>query len=204
MISIVDYGLGNVRAFENIYKRLGLSLQIVKTASELNRASKIILPGVGAFDWALNRLHESGMTEELNNLVINKKLPVLGVCVGMQIMAHSSDEGKLPGLGWIDGEVKRFDETLLKQKTHLPHMGWNTVRTINSSRLFKGIHNPKYYFLHSYYLKLNDDKKVVGTSNYGIQFASAIESDNIFATQFHPEKGHELGIKLLKNFVDFC
>jgi imidazole glycerol-phosphate synthase subunit HisH len=202
MISIIDYGLGNIRAFENIYRRLGVPVQVVKTAAELQAATKIILPGVGAFDWAIECLNKSGMTKTLNDLVLEKKVPVLGVCVGMQIMAKSSEEGELAGLGWIDAEVKRFDESKFMQHAVLPHMGWNQVATHNDCRLFSGINNLDYYFLHSYYLMPSGAVKIVGTSNYNISFASAIEADNILATQFHPEKSLKAGSKLLKNFAE--
>ena len=204
MIAIVDYGLGNIRAFENIYRSLGISASSVKTVEQLSQASKIILPGVGAFDWAIERLKLSGMAETLNDLVIKKKIPVLGVCVGMQIMASSSDEGNLPGLGWIDAEVKRFDIAKFSQKTHVPHMGWNGVSVNAKCQLFSGIDGPQYYFLHSYYVKMNDENDVIGRTNYGIRFASAIKSSNIYATQFHPEKSHQWGITLLKNFAELC
>lgn len=204
MISIVDYGLGNVRAFENIYRRLGIPAKPVSTAKQLSEATKIVLPGVGAFDWAMHRLHQSGMTNTLNNLVQNQRVPVLGICVGMQIMTKSSDEGKSPGLGWINAAVKRFDENLFNQRTHLPHMGWNDVETDSACPLFDGIENPLYYFLHSFYLEPNNPAEVVGHSTYGKRFACAIAADNVYATQFHPEKSHEWGIRLLRNFAELC
>lgn len=204
MIAIVDYGLGNIRAFENIYRSLGMSASPVKTVNQLSQASKIILPGVGAFDWAMENLKLSGMAETLNDLVTKEKIPVLGVCVGMQIMANSSDEGKLPGLGWIDAEVKRFDVTNFKEKIPVPHMGWNNVSVKKQCKLFAGIDKPQYYFLHSYYVKMHNETDIIGLSSYGIQFASAIRSSNIFATQFHPEKSHQWGISLLKNFAELC
>lgn len=204
MISIVDYGLGNVRAFENIYRRLGISARPVSTAQQLSDATKIILPGVGAFDWAMHRLQKSGMIDTLNDLVQNQQVPTLGICVGMQIMTKSSDEGQSPGLGWIDADVKRFDENLFNQRTHLPHMGWNDVETEIACPLFSGIDNPLYYFLHSYYLEPKNHAEVVGYATYGKRFACAIASENVYATQFHPEKSHEWGIRLLRNFAELC
>lgn len=204
MISIVDYGLGNIRAFENIYRRLGIPAMPVKSAEQLSEASKIILPGVGAFDWAMQRLHESGMIDPLNDLVQRQKVPVLGVCVGMQIMAKSSEEGRLPGLGWIDATVKKFDESLLNQYAQVPHMGWNEVDVSNTCPLFSGIENPLYYFLHSYFFEPTLKTDVIGYSNYNIKFASAMACDNVYATQFHPEKSHQWGIQLLKNFAELC
>lgn len=204
MISIVDYGLGNIRAFENIYRRLGIPVMPVQSVEQLSKASKIILPGVGAFDWAMQRLGESGMMDPLHDLVQRQKVPVLGVCVGMQIMAKSSEEGRLPGLGWIDATVKRFDESILNQHTQVPHMGWNDVDARNSCPLFSGVETPTYYFLHSYFLEPTSKTDVIGYSNYGIKFASAIACDNVYATQFHPEKSHQWGIQLLKNFAELC
>ena len=201
MISIVDYGLGNVRAFENIYRQLDIPARKANTPDELLNASKIILPGVGAFDWAIKHLYDSEMFEVLNYMVIERKIPVLGVCVGMQIMTRGSEEGKLPGLGWIEADVKRFDETKFTHHTHLPHMGWNTLSVRDNCRLFCDIIDPHYYFLHSYYVDLDDVSHTIGETTYGIQFASAIQRDNIVATQFHPEKSHQWGVKFLQNFA---
>lgn len=204
MIAIVDYGLGNVEAFANIYRQLGTPFKLVKTASELRSASKIILPGVGAFDWAMRKLDESGCLNELNHLVLEKRIPILGVCVGMQIMARSSDEGALMGLGWIDAKVKRFDGELFDRNMPLPHMGWNAVKIQSNCKLFIGLTSPKYYFLHSYFLEPGNSVHAVGLSTYGIEFPSAVEHDNIYATQFHPEKSHTWGVKLLDNFARYC
>ncbi|BBJ00641.1 imidazole glycerol phosphate synthase subunit HisH 2 [Ferrigenium kumadai] len=202
MITLVDYGLGNIQAFVNIYKRLNIPVTVAQTADALTAAERIILPGVGAFDWAMTRLNESGMRDCLDELVLVKKRPVLGVCVGMQMMARRSDEGKLPGLGWIDAEVVRFDEAGFSQKTHLPHMGWNDVQPRDSSILFNGMTSPRFYFLHSYYFAARNADEVVAWTDYGISFASAVQSGNVFGTQFHPEKSHQWGVQLLKNFAE--
>ena len=204
MISIVDYGLGNLRAFENIYKQMGIPVRLAHNAEDIMASSKLILPGVGAFDWALIRLKDSGMLDTLNYAVLEKKVPVLGVCVGMQIMANSSDEGSMPGLSWIDGEVKHFKECILDHSLPMPHMGWNTVEISSDCELFKGLSDPKYYFLHSYYLSMKSDSDIIGISTYGRKFTSAIKSGNIYATQFHPEKSHHWGHQLLKNFAVYC
>lgn len=202
MIALVNYGLGNIQAFANIYKRLNIPVVIADTADELAQAKKIILPGVGAFDWAMNLLNESGMRECLDDLVMVQKRPVLGVCVGMQMMARRSDEGILPGLGWIDAEVKRFDETLFTQKTHLPHMGWNDVLPQRTDCLFKDMDtNPRFYFLHSYYFLPVKTDDILAITDYNGPFASVVRSGNVFGTQFHPEKSHQWGIQLLKNFA---
>ena len=202
MITLVDYGLGNVRAFSNIYKRLNIGVQVARTADELATAERIILPGVGAFDWAMTRLNDSGMRACLDDLVLQQKRPVLGVCVGMQMMAQRSDEGSLAGLGWLDAEVKRFDETRFTQKTHLPHMGWNDVEPRESASLFRGMTEPRFYFLHSYYLALTDPANELAVTDYNGAFTSAFRAENVFGTQFHPEKSHQWGIQLLKNFAE--
>ena len=202
MITLLDYGLGNVAAFVNIYKRLNLPVAVAATADQLAGAEKIILPGVGSFDWAMTRLEESGMRACLDDLVMIKNKPVLGVCVGMQMMAKRSEEGQLPGLGWIDAEVKRFDESGFTERTHLPHMGWNDVSPRDDRCLFKGMAAPRFYFLHSYYFAPANASDVLGVTDYGGNFASAARSGNVYGTQFHPEKSHQWGIALLKNFAE--
>jgi imidazole glycerol-phosphate synthase subunit HisH len=202
MITIVDYGLGNIRAFVNVYERLNIKIRIAKTPDDLKDATKIILPGVGAFDHAMSQLNQSGMRAELEKQVNINKLPVIGICVGMQILAKSSDEGKLQGLGWIDGTVKLFDASRIPYKTRLPHMGWNTIEPVKNSPLLDGfVKDSRFYFLHSYYFACNDTEDIIATTNYGITYTSAIARDNIFGIQFHPEKSHINGIQLLHNFA---
>jgi len=203
VIAIINYGLGNIQAIANIYKRLNIPVVVATSIGELVKADKIILPGVGAFDWAMQLLNESGMRNCLEELVMVKKLPIFGICVGMQMLARRSDEGKLDGLGWIDAEVKKFDELKFTQKTHLPHMGWNDVIPQNTDCLFRGMEEkPRYYFLHSYYFLPQKDKDVLAVTDYNGTFASAVRSENVFGAQFHPEKSHQWGIQLLKNFAD--
>lgn len=202
MIGLVDYGIGNIQAFANIYRRLGFEAVAVRTVADLRRASRIILPGVGAFDWAMTRLQESGLREALDEEVLGEKKPVLGVCVGMQMMARSSEEGERSGLGWIDATVVKFDTRLFKSKTHLPHMGWNDAEPLSTDTLFSGLDAPQYYFLHSYFMKPDRTENILATSNYGLQFASAVKSENVYGTQFHPEKSHDWGVRLLKNFAE--
>lgn len=201
MIAIIDYGLGNLQAFANIYRRLGIAAKIVREPDDLLDATKLILPGVGAFDWAMERLNASGLRMALDNAVLGRHLDVLGVCVGMQMMAERSDEGKLPGLGWVPADVVRFDTASLKQKTHLPHMGWNDVLPTQSDGLFRDIAAPRFYFLHSYYIQLAERDDTLATTHYGVSFASAIARGNIYGTQFHPEKSHHWGVQLLSNFA---
>ena len=202
MITIVDYGLGNIKAFANVYKRLNIQIKIAHNATDLKNAAKIILPGVGAFDYAMAKLNASGMREELEKQVIINKVPILGVCVGMQILAKSSEEGHLSGLGWIDGEVKMLDIKSIPYKTKLPHMGWNTISIFSESRLFCNIINDsRFYFLHSYYFNCGKNEDILSTTKYGTEFASAIHHENIYGVQFHPEKSHSNGIRLLQNFA---
>lgn len=202
MIGIVDYGLGNIRAFENIYRRLGIAAGRVTTPDELAQADQLILPGVGAFDWAMERLTASGLRDALDRRVMGDRVPVLGVCVGMQMMADCSHEGSAAGLGWIAGRVERFCDEWFNQRTHLPHMGWNDVDPVPGEPLFVGIDAPQFYFLHSYYFNPARDEDVIARTYYGVRFASALRSGNIWATQFHPEKSLDWGVALLKNFAE--
>ena len=202
MITLIDYGLGNIQAFINIYKRLNIPVSVACDDNGLKDAEKIILPGVGAFDWAITLLNESGMRECLDKLVTERNVPVLGICVGMQIMANRSEEGKLEGLGWIGGCINKFKILATDQKLQLPHMGWNDVSPVVSGGLFEGIDDPRYYFLHSYYYMPDNPTAVLATTDYNCKFASAVYANNVFGVQFHPEKSHQSGIQLLKNFAE--
>lgn len=202
MISLIDYGVGNINAFVNIYKQLGIQVNKAQTAKDISEASKLILPGVGAFDDAMNRLNISGMREALEEAVVYRKVPVIGICVGMQMLTERSDEGKMPGLGWIKGQVKKFNADAIPYKTKFPHMGWNNITPLKENPLLSELENgARFYFLHSYYFECFDTENIIATTDYGIQFASAICRDNIFGIQCHPEKSHHAGIKLLQNFA---
>ena len=201
MIAIIDYGLGNVKAFQNVFNRLRIQNSIVKNRETLNDAEKIILPGVGSFDNAMNLLNKSGMRETLDRLVLEDNIPVLGVCVGMQIMAKSSEEGSSPGLGWINAHVHKFSQADEKPVLRLPHMGWNSIHQKSDSDLLVGITRESYfYFLHSFYFKNAIGSEALATTNYGKLFTSIVRSKNIYGVQFHPEKSHDAGVQLLKNY----
>jgi len=202
LIVIVDYGLGNIQAFANIYKRLDISVTFARSADDLVNATHIVLPGVGAFDWAMERLNGSGMRGALDRLVLEEKRPVLGICVGMQMMARRSDEGTAAGLGWFDADVRRFDESRIQGKTRLPHMGWNDVAPMSEQDLFNDLgDSARFYFLHSYYFAPHDPADVLATADYGDRFACAVRRGNVYGVQFHPEKSHGWGVQLLKNFA---
>lgn len=202
MITIIDYGLGNIKAFANVYERLNVSTKIAHNAHDLVDASKIILPGVGSFDHAMNLLNDSGMREQLDKLVCENNIPVMGICLGMQLMAKSSEEGCLPGLGWIDGEVKLFDSSKINFKTQYPHMGWNTIKHDKDNSVLNSLEDgTRFYFLHSYYFLCHNPEDILTTTNYGINYASSINKNNIYGFQFHPEKSHSNGVQLLKNFA---
>ncbi len=203
MIGIINYGLGNVQAFANIYKRLNIPAVVISLPDELGNVDRIILPGVGTFDWAMKRLNGSGMRDALEDAVLGKGIPVLGICVGMQIMAKRSEEGTLEGLGWIDGEVKKFDPAGFNQMTHLPHMGWNDVVPCNGDNLFRDlVSGARFYFLHSYYFLPHNESETIAVTDYNGPYTSAARSGNVVGVQFHPEKSHHWGIRLLKNFSE--
>lgn len=203
MITIVDYGLGNIKAFSNMYKRLNVAARTAQTAAELADATKIVLPGVGHFDRAMELLDASGMRQTLDDLVLNKKVPVVGICVGMQMLAESSAEGQRAGLGWIKGRVQSLRSLPIPNDKPLPHMGWNDVTPKAGEALFAGLESDaRFYFLHSFYFACADAADVAASANYGADFACAVRSGHVHGVQFHPEKSHHWGARLLKNFAD--
>lgn len=202
MITLIDYGVGNIFAFQNVYKRLNIPTKIAKTSNDLEAAEKLILPGVGSFDYAMSQLNNSGMREKLDQLVLDTKIPIIGICVGMQMMGNRSEEGKSVGLGWIDADILKFDENLISHRTKLPHMGWNDVVPVADHPLFEDLEKEAiFYFLHSFYFKCNNPHESIAVSDYGITFTSAVNYNNIYGIQFHPEKSHQNGEKLLHNFA---
>lgn len=202
MITIVDYGVGNIRAFLNAFRLLDLPARTATTAEELESAEKLILPGVGAFDNTMDRLAASGMRPMLDDLVLRCRVPVLGVCVGMQMLGASSEEGERAGLGWVGGRVRSLRSAGAPGVLRLPHMGWNDVTPAADNPLLRGLDEQwRFYFLHSYYFECAHPASVAATVSYGQEFCCAVQSGHIFGVQFHPEKSHHFGATLLRNFA---
>ena len=204
MIGIIDYGLGNTKAFCNMLDDVEIPNKLVADEQSFDNVQKIILPGVGSFDWALERLKAKGLFQTLNEMVLDRGMPVLGVCVGMQIIAVSSTEGKNEGFKWIEGRFVEWETSSNAVSLRSPHMGWNTVTLTSDHMLFAGMTDPEFYFLHSYYFVPDNEENVIARSDYGHSFPVAIFKDNIFGVQFHPEKSHDCGRKLLSNFWKYA
>lgn len=203
MIAILSYGLGNINAFANIYKELNIPFVVAQDRHALDDADRIILPGVGSFDHAMQRLKASGLSEPLEEAVLGQGKPVLGICVGMQMLARSSEEGKEPGLGWIDGEVMKISFPPDAPRGLLPHMGWSTISAKSDEPLLQGLDDALgFYFLHSYRFVCHDSSGVIAMADYATPFHCAVRRGNIYGVQFHPEKSHHNGIRLLKNFAE--
>ena len=202
MIGIVDYGVGNIRAFANTFRKLDIPFTVLTDARSFQSVDRIVLPGVGAFDWAMKKLNSSGMRDALEESVHEKCKPVLGVCVGMHMMADGSDEGKLDGLNWIPGHIHNLEKLSPNSQIVLPHMGWNSVDFVRSSRLFDGlVDDARFYFLHSYFFAAESEDAVLVRTTYAQSFAVGVISENIYGVQFHPEKSHGWGAQLLANFA---
>jgi len=200
MITIVNYGMGNLGSVLNMFKKVGAQAQVSSDLEVIRKASKILLPGVGAFDTAIQRIHAVGMKEVLDHKALEEKIPVLGICLGMQLLTEGSEEGKLPGLGWIKGSTFNF-KNRIDSNLKVPHMGWNTVRISKQTALTKGYEGEiKFYFVHSYYVLVKNENNSMMKTGYGVEFDSAVVNDNIFGAQFHPEKSHKFGMKLFENF----
>ena len=199
MIGIINYGLGNVQSFINSFKVLGISAISVSNKDELKKVNRLILPGVGSFDGAIKKFNNSGLRDDIEDLILNKNLPIMGVCIGMHIMAKRSSEGILSGLGWIDGEVKIINQ---KKSLILPHMGWNEIKVEKeNSKLLSNLQTKRFYFLHSYHFVANQNFNKIAYVNYGEDILAVISKDNIYGCQFHPEKSHSAGLDVLKNFA---
>jgi len=204
MIVIVNYGLGNLGSIKNMLRKLGYASEISSDPLLIRNATKLILPGVGAFDTGMANLSKLGLIEILNHKVITEKTPVLGICLGAQLMTKKSEEGVLEGLKWFDAELLSFRTRLPKDKTlPVPNMGWIDVKAKKASKLLEGLPSePRFYFVHTFFIQSNNLNDVLLESHYGFDYVSALEHNNIVGVQFHPEKSHKFGFKLLKNFVE--
>ena len=200
MVGIIDYNMGNLASVYNACSKFTKDLKIVKNADDLKNLDKIILPGVGAYKDAMQHLEDSGLKDAILDFA-NSKKPLLGICLGMQLLFESSEEfGYTKGLGLIEGKVVKFDKSKMSSDLKIPHMGWNKI--VNKDNpLFKNLQNPYLYFVHSYHV-VTDDKYTIATTNYGYDFVSAVNKDNIFGFQPHPEKSHNNGLKILENFIN--
>jgi glutamine amidotransferase len=202
MIAIVDYGSGNVGAIADIFKRLKVAHRITGSADELRAAERYVLPGVGAFDTTMRTLRDSGLVEVLDDEVLRRGKKLLGICVGMQILGDSSEEGELPGLGWVPGRVRRIDAATVRGPTKLPHMGWNSIKLTQPAPLFEGVDLDRgFYFLHSYFFDAADPQSVLATVDYGGELPCAIRRGDVYGAQFHPEKSHANGVAIFRNFA---
>ncbi len=204
MLVIVDYGMGNLGSIVNMLKRVGIAAILSSDTDVIAQAEKLILPGVGAFDNGMRNLNHMGLVDVLNQQVLECKIPILGICLGMQLLSQCSEEGQLSGLGWLDAETIRFRFDGTHDSLKVPHMGWNTVHTRSSHPLLSGLEeNNRFYFVHSYHMRCIPESAVLGETEYGGLFTSVVACENIVGVQFHPEKSHKFGMRLLQNFVNW-
>ncbi len=203
MITIIDYGAGNIKSIQNMLKKIGVASRISNSIDEIKVSEKLILPGVGHFDFGMSQLRKSGLVESLNQRVIVDKIPLLGICLGAQMLGLKSEEGVEPGLGWIDMDIVHFDTKQISATNKVPNMGWNYIKPVKNSVLLDGLdETSRFYFVHSYHMRPNNVEDVLCYSHYGYDFTSAVASKNIYGVQFHPEKSHKFGMQLLKNFTE--
>lgn len=201
MLTIIDYNTGNLGSIKNMLKRLGIASEITNDKEVIENAEKLILPGVGHFDYGMQQLNNSGLIPLINKKVLEDKTPILGICLGVQLFTEGSEEGTEKGLGWIKGKTVAFDKIKLATNQKIPNMGWAEVDNYSQSKLFENMHEePRFYFVHSFHLALENSTDCLVTSKYGYAFAAGIEHENILGVQFHPEKSHKYGMKLLENF----
>lgn len=205
LVAVVDYGVGNVGSIRNMLRKVGATHTVVTSPTELEAAGKIILPGVGAFDNAMQRLNDTGFLTTLTTLVLEQYRPVLGICLGMQLLTRRSEEGSLPGLGWVAADTVSFQTEAMDSAQRIPHMGWNTVTVKKPTPLFEvNGEEQRFYFTHSYHVVCDDVADVLTETHYGYKFVSAFSRGNIYGAQFHPEKSHRFGMAFLRHFVERC
>ena len=203
MVVIIDYGLGNLKSIQNQLKRIGHDAKISSVKEDIEQAEKLILPGVGHFAYGMKNLQDYGLIDILNIQVLERKIPILGICLGMQLFTNYSEEGSVNGLGWIKANTIKFNTEYSGMNYKIPHMGWNTIRHKKESVIFWDIDMLEpLYFVHSYYVDCHNKSDILATTTYGKTFVSGIQKDNIFGFQCHPEKSHKVGIKILKNFIE--
>lgn len=203
MLGIIDYGMGNSGSIQNMLTRIGVESIITNSHADIEQAEKLIIPGVGAFDNAVNNLRSLDLIDILNSRVVEHKVPVLGICLGMQLFSKTSEEGTLPGLGWIDADTVKFRFPEEFSHLKIPHMGWDTIEVRSQSPILDNMfESPRFYFVHTYHVRCNRPENVLAVGNYGVEFHAAVIKENILGTQFHPEKSHKFGLRLLRNFVE--
>lgn len=202
MIAVLDYGIGNVTSIVNMLKKINVDAFVTSDKAIIEKCHKIILPGIGSFDYCMQQLKAAHFFNLLQQKVLDEKIPLLGVCVGCQMLMQKSEEGAEDGLGWIKGQVIKFNNDKLPANFKIPHMNWTDVNPIAGCELYKGIEEPRFYFVHSYHLQCEDDRNITATANYGYDFAASVAEGNIMGVQFHPEKSHRFGMQLYSNFVN--
>jgi glutamine amidotransferase len=202
MLLIVDYGVGNLNSILNMLKKGGINAGISNNKNEISSAAKLLLPGMGHFDNCMIKFNESGFREIIERKVFDEKVPLLGICVGLQMFMASSEEGNEPGLGWIKGKTVRFRKEEMGNGEKIPNMGWLEVKREKESPLMAGLEDARFYFAHSYHVEVTDSSDILTSAEYGYKFTVGVERDNILGVQFHPEKSHRFGMRLLKNFAE--
>jgi imidazole glycerol-phosphate synthase subunit HisH len=200
MITIINYGVGNLKSIRNILKKVGADAIISSSKEDINAATKLILPGVGHFDHCMKAFNASGLRDLVEKRVLEEKLPVLGICAGCQMLMQESEEGSTPGLGWLTGNAVRFDASKIPDGAKIPHMGWANVSPVKNAPLYADITDPRFYFVHSFHIVTGDPGIITATARYGYEFVASVGRDNIQGVQFHPEKSHRFGMQLYKNF----
>ncbi|MEP6726823.1 MAG: imidazole glycerol phosphate synthase subunit HisH [Bacteroidota bacterium] len=201
MVSIIDYGVGNLTSILNMFKKAGAEVLITGSESDILKASKILLPGMGHFDNCMEKLNASGLRGALEQKAVTEKIPVLGICVGLQMFMHASEEGTQPGLGWIPGKTIRFKKENMLAGDKIPNMGWLEIKVEKPSRLTEHLDDARFYFAHSFHVQVQNEADALITADYGYNFTAGIEKNNLLGVQFHPEKSHRFGMQLLKNFA---